>query len=166
MGYTHYHNGLIFTDAKWEKLRRDVRKLLKSLPETVKVQREYNKATRPLVGKDAIAFNGVGEEGHETFWLPKEHELFSFTKTARKPYDLAVCCVLMLASIHAEGKYSEDDGIASDGINAAHGQWPDNVDQEWKDAWKHFHSIFPKVDKEMAFRMFKEKEMICRLIDA
>ena len=166
MGYTHYHNGLIFTDAGWEKLRRDVRKLLKSLPENVKVQREYDRATRPLVGKDVIRFNGVGEDGHETFWFPKVWEGFCFTKTSRKPYDLAVCCVLMLASFHADGGDPKEDGISSDGINAAHGQWPDNVDQEWKDAWKHFKTVFPKIDKGMAFKLFTEKEMICRLIDA
>lgn len=161
MGYTTYWKKLSFTDANWEKLRKDVRKLLKTLPEGVKVQREYDKDSRPLIGKDAIAFNGVGDDGHETFWLDKNETAFSFCKTARKPYDLAVCGVLMLASIHATS-----GEISSDGINEAHGQWPDNVDQEWKDAWKHFQTIFPKIDKEMAFKLFPSKEMICRLIDA
>lgn len=161
MGYTTYWKNLSFTDIAWEKLRKDVRKLLKTLPEGVKVQREYDNDSRPLIGKDAIVFNGMGADGHETFWLDGKEVEFSFCKTARKPYDLAVSCVLMLASIHAtRGE------ISSDGINAAHGQWPDNVDQEWKDAWKHFHSVFPKIDKENAFRLFTEKEMICRLIDA
>lgn len=161
MGYTHYTGNLKFSDSSWEKLRKDVRKFLKNLPENVKVQREYDNDSRPLIGKDAIVFNGVGEDGHETFFLTKNGNAFSFCKTARKPYDLAVCGVLMLASVHATS-----GEISSDGINAAHGQWPDNVDQEWKDAWKHFRSIFPKIDKEMAFKLFTEKEMICRLIDA
>lgn len=161
MGYTTYFKGLIFNDVSWEKLRKDVRKLLKNLPEGLKVQREYDNDSRPLIGKDAIVFNGVGDDGHETFWLDKNETAFSFCKTARKPYDLVVCCVLMLASIHATS-----GEISSDGINEAHGQWPDNVDQEWRDAWNHFRSIFPKIDKETAFKMFREKEMICRLIDA
>lgn len=161
MGYTHYMRSVTILDVNWEKLRKDVRKLLKNLPEDVKVQREYNNDSRPLIGKDAIVFNGVGEDGHETFWVDRKDPGFSFCKTARKPYDLAACCVLMLASVHAtSGK------ISSDGINAAHGEWPDNVDQEWKDAWKHFQTIFPKIDKEKAFKLFTEKEMICRLIDA
>lgn len=167
MGYTHYNRNLSFTDVSWEKLRKDVRKLLKNLPEGLKVQREYDNDSRPLIGKDAIVFNGVGEDGHETFWLDKNETAFSFCNTARKPYDLAVCCVLMLISAHAtSGK------ISSDGINAAWSHertgnsYPGNVDQEWKDAWKHFHSIFPKIDKEKAFKLFHNKEMICRLIDA
>lgn len=167
MGYTHYHNNLSFTDATWEKLRRDVRKLLKNLPEDVKVQRGCDNDSRPLNGKAEIVFNGVGNDGHETFWLEKQEKAFSFCKTARKPYDLAACGVLMLASLHATS-----GEISSDGINAAWSHertgnsYPDNVDQEWKDAWKHFHSIFPKIDKEKAFKLFHNKEMICRLIDA
>lgn len=165
MGYTHYTRDLKFSDSSWEKLRKDVRKLLKTLPEGVKVQREYDNDSRPLIGKDAIVFNGIGEDGHETFWLGKEGDAFSFCKTARKPYDLAVCCVLMLASY-----YAISGEISSDGINAAHGQWPDNVDQEWKDAYIHFRKVFPKLGlsilAESVFSNFTEKEMICRLIGA
>ena len=167
MGYTHYHKNLSFTDATWEKLRRDVRKLLKNLPEDVKVQREHNNDSRPLIGKDSIIFNGVGENGHETFLMDKKASEFEFCKTARKPYDLAACGVLMLASVHATSGQ-----ISSDGVNGAWkheptgNSYPDNVDQEWKDAWKHFQTIFPKIDKEKAFKLFHNKEVICRLIDA
>ena len=158
MGYTHYNRDVNFTNVSWEKLCKDVRKLLKNLPESVEIQRDCGFR---LISKSSIVFNGVGEDHHETFILAKNINAFSFCKTARKPYDLAVCGVLMLASVHATS-----GEISSDGINAAHGQWPDNVDQEWKDAWKHFHSIFPEIDKGMAFKLFTEKEMICRLIDA
>lgn len=162
MGYTHYFE-VKFSDNGWEKFRKDVRKLFKSLPETVKIQREYDNDSRPLNGKDKIVFNGVGDDGHETFWLDKNGE-WAFCKTAQKPYDLAVCCVLMLASWNGiSGK------ISSDGINEAHGQWPDNVDQEWKDAWKHLQTVFPGMKiqaiKESVFTLFPDKEMILRMID-
>lgn len=67
MGYTTYWKNLSFTDTNWEKLRKDVRKLLKTLPEGVKVQREWDNDSRPLNGKAEIVFNGVGNDGHETF---------------------------------------------------------------------------------------------------
>ena len=161
MGYTHYWQGITFTDSNWEKLHKDVRKLFKSLP--VNIQREYDNSSRPLVGKDAIVFNGVGNDGHETFFLSKGDPEFSFCKTSQKPYDLAVCCVLMLASVHGDMN-GKDVGISSDGINAAHGQYPDNIDSEWIEAFSHFKNIFPKIGKEKAFRLFREKEMICRIM--
>ena len=45
----------------------------------------------------AIMFNGLGEEAYETFGLVFDGD-WNFCKTARLPYDLAVKCILMLAT--------------------------------------------------------------------
>ena len=43
-----------------------------------------------------IAFNGLGKDSHETFCLSFDGD-WNFCKTARKPYDIAVKAMLMLA---------------------------------------------------------------------
>lgn len=87
--------------------------------------------TKPTINSEKIIFNGVGEQAHETFCLerkrePRQYEqqqikngkkiFFEFTKTARKPYDLAVCSALIIAkqylndkiSIHSDGSIKDE----------------------------------------------------------
>jgi hypothetical protein len=67
--------------------------------------------TKPTFSSQEIVFNGVGENAHETFFVPRTLEedfeqldatgkLFTFTKTARKPYDVAVCACLIVLKHH------------------------------------------------------------------
>jgi len=80
----------------------------------------------PEINNECICFNGsnVGDLGHETFLLEQKREprrfnqynketdfSFNFTKTARKPYDLAVCACLIIAKEY----FREDIIIKSDG---------------------------------------------------
>lgn len=138
MGYTHYFktskDGIPV--AAWEKICADVKTLLSNLPkhslsaggynatDSLVLQLEYDEpGTLPLVDDSRIQFNGNAELGHETFWFervptPSEHGLdgnrdyvFAFCKTARKPYDLVVCAVLIVAAKHAASYL----GIGSDG---------------------------------------------------
>lgn len=161
MGYTTYWRNIKFSVPQWLAFRADVKVFLSNLPSEVLIQREYDIHKKPLVGMATIAFNGVGEEGHETFYFEKKSKDFNFCKTARKPYDLAVCGVLMLASLHATS-----GEISSDGFQAAHGDYPEYVDQEWKDAWKHFQTVYKIGTKEQIFKLFPDSEVLCRLIDA
>lgn len=137
--------------------------VLSHLPENVKVKYECDSADEAAVTSKMVRFNGVNEKGHETFLLEFKPSPFEFCKTARKPYDLAVCASLILASY-----YAESGEISSDGINAGweNGEikYPDNVDSEWKDAWEFMHRLFYSREKEDCFKLFPEKEMICRLI--
>lgn len=131
IGYTHYFrtskNGIPV--AAWEKICADVKTLLTNLPATAHKgplaiafeEDEPHKA--PEVSDAAIRFNGVGQNGHETFLLerlptPSEHgfddkagTVFAFCKTEYKPYDLVVCAVLIVAAKHAASSL----GISSDG---------------------------------------------------
>ena len=42
-----------------------------------------------------FGFNGIGDLSHETFALNVGENEWNFCKTARKPYDLAVCMILL-----------------------------------------------------------------------
>lgn len=64
---------------------------------------------------EVICFNGDERKGHdlghETFYLTREGEGFSFCKTARKPYDWLAVATLLLVEQVCPGCYE----IASDG---------------------------------------------------
>jgi hypothetical protein len=101
MGYTHY----------WERPPRlpaqafgqalvDCRRLL---PELNVPLAGSNGKGKPKFSSDAIVFNGVAAESHETFDIRLEEAdpgdgslAFTFCKTVRKPYDLAVQAALIV----------------------------------------------------------------------
>jgi len=93
----------------------------------------------PEVSPDMIRFNGWKDDGHETFlvtrempeipdWSSDKSASFDFCKTARKPYDLAVCLVLLSMKRHAP----ESVQISSDG------EW----DVEWLEARHVYNKLF------------------------
>lgn len=140
MGYTQYfytHKDGIPVSA-WEKICADVRTLLANLPahsdnaggyhssDPLEIAWEHDEPNKaPEVSSAMIQFNGTdgaNDLGHETFHLERvpeqwdksakdEKEIFACCKTARKPYDLVVCGVLIVAAKHA-GKYIR---VSSDG---------------------------------------------------
>lgn len=79
---------------------------------------------------DKIAFNGIeeGDLGHETFGLRVGDEGFEFCKTARKPYDLAVCMMLIALKNHLKDSVE----ISTDG-----------GDEEWEQPIKLYKKLFP-----------------------
>ena len=110
---------------------------------------EYDEADKEIeISKECIQFNGIGDEGHETFVLFPKSGPFEFCKTARKPYDLAVSSVMILASL-----LSEKGQISSDGIGK------NETDQEWKDAWKFVSGFYPGICKDPA-KVFKSFEIL------
>lgn len=140
MGYTHYwRQTRDFTDDEWLKLRQGAGQVVSALrnakalrerdipavPFDIPLAYEDDEPDRPpVVSLDEIRFNGVGEDGHETFYLtrrkPEKREFdrlyetegaFDFCKTARKPYDAAVVAVLTIAHTVAPGVLT----LSSDG---------------------------------------------------
>lgn len=112
--------------------------------------REYDspKSGNPEVTPDHIRFNGWKDEGHETFlvtrerpdppsWDPASKESFDFCKTARKPYDLAVCLVLLSMSRHAPRSVR----VGSDG------DW----EMEWTEARRVYKEMFG-VEPKLLFK--------------
>lgn len=122
MGYTHYfQQQREVTDKEWTAIMTDAANIIQAaINSGIVLVREYDdQKEKPYVGLDLIAFNGLGENGHETFYLPKEMEAgrgtdkyrFNFCKTARKPYDDAVAAILLSMNHHAPGAWD----IGSDG---------------------------------------------------
>ena len=105
MGYTHYWRQLRdFTDTEWNELARLTKLITVGVSTTVTLDpAEFN------IDNEEIRFNGVGDDGHETFILTKKKRAkadyeeqhaydrqgaFDFCKTAGKPYDKYVVAVL------------------------------------------------------------------------
>lgn len=75
------------------------------------------------ISDEVIQFNGVGDDGHETFYINPVPEVpswrdtaFDFCKTARKPYDVPVAMILLaidhfmptVMTISSDGWWDED----------------------------------------------------------
>jgi hypothetical protein len=137
LGYSHYYyqTGDIPQD-RWESLCLDAFKAIDHCADLkIPLVFECDDPKPPLISDDAIRFNGVGNDGHETFILNKnpgiplrEGRHFDFCKTAHKPYDLAVGLVLLLALHHAP----EIISVSSDG------RW----DSEWVYIREAYRKLF------------------------
>ena len=157
MGYTHYiYRKKDFTREQWEKISLETLDIIVKWCDRKKIvlAREYDSPaeaqpslfggpkmlpTPPEGTPDHIRFNGWKDEGHETFlvtrlrpdlpsWDPEAKESFDFCKTAQKPYDLAVCLVLLSMKRHAPRSVR----IGSDG------DW----DCEWVEARRVYKELF------------------------
>ncbi len=110
MGHTNYmSNKPAFTDAQWAAFCNDVKAILK-LHARFLADGHGTKGTKPHVGRAEIAFNGRGDDAHETCYIPKAASEFEFCKTAQKPYDGAVVAVYRLVR-----KYLPSTELSSDG---------------------------------------------------
>jgi hypothetical protein len=110
MGYTHYFTAVKKpTTKQWAALTKAVKQVFKDHGEFIQLESDDSK--KPLANTSIIRFNGIEDEGHETFYFPKDQDGFSFCKTARKPYDEIVTACLTLANHFAPGCYD----IGSDG---------------------------------------------------
>jgi hypothetical protein len=105
MGYTHYWtvSKPIVEAETWKKIIDDVRVIVSKSP--APLAREFDNTTeKPHIDGAFIAFNGIGDNGHETFWVSRvndrkpryvgDNPQWSFCKTAHKPYDVTVTAIL------------------------------------------------------------------------
>lgn len=137
MGYTHYWYKKPELDAtRWAAFVADCRKIIEAVDGTtsetaggyhkddaVRLVYEYDEVKKkPELSPDLVRFNGAGGLGHETFYFERvvakgdmgtvrNGRVFSFCKTARKPYDVAVTACL----IAAKHCFGDDIKISSDG---------------------------------------------------
>lgn len=141
MGYTHYYyQKKSIPQKKWEKIAVDCMKVFEFCEDNgIKIVYEYDNDVQSEVSDTKIRFNGFGNEGHETFsiWKDKPEEsvntlgtdeYFSFCKTARKPYDLAVGLVLLVVKKHSPNSIR----VASDG------DW----DEDWSEIRRAYKILF------------------------
>ena len=91
-----------------------------------------NGTGEPIITDTLVCFNGDAEKdhNHETCYLALDNDdyEFDFCKTARKPYDVAVCLTLLCF----KKTFGDDFSYSSDG----------NEDDE---GWKMAHNIFNKI---------------------
>ena len=125
---------------QWEKVCLEAFQILDHCAKNkIDLAWEYDVKKPPEVSPDMIRFNGSKDDGHETFlvtrempeipdWSSDKSASFDFCKTARKPYDLAVCLVLLSMKRHAP----ESVQISSDG------EW----DVEWLEARHVYNKLF------------------------
>lgn len=91
-----------FTADEWRHLSNAVKKIIRTT--AYPIAKEYDEPNQPPTITDGlIAFNGVGDDGHETFWLERHGHGFNFCKTAEKPYDVVVVATLIVADAIAPG---------------------------------------------------------------
>lgn len=121
MGYTHYWRSAPKL-TNWALFAKVVTEIL--AVNKVPVQFESDDPRPVEVTDSRVRFNGVGADGHETFYFMRDNPLdvedvrtekqerrFAFCKTATKPYDAVVCAVLLAAN---EAFGAEID-VSSDG---------------------------------------------------
>ena len=108
MGYTSYFpfKGKLdeVTKNGWHAVVPIVRDIIERHKDLLCL--EYDETDKPpLVDEEnfVIQFNGKGEDGHETFFVNLKDTEFAFCKTARKPYDIAVCEILLVLCAYIPG---------------------------------------------------------------
>jgi hypothetical protein len=123
MGYTHYWEAKPLKGKKLAEVERRYRETgvpaLRALFARFAglLAREFDRPDEPPQADErVVAFNGIGEDGHETFYVEvdklfRDGKEFGFCKTARKPYDAAVCAALLIL-----GRVNPEMGIGSDGF--------------------------------------------------
>jgi len=144
MGYTTYVRTGKWNkrdEAGWEKALPIVKKILKKYKDIVK--EECDKKGSAIANTKEIRFNGIGEDGHETFLVRNSAVQtdsgytdpgFCFCKTARKPYDIVVsevCLVLKAFCPHFD--------LDSDGFSGYLSEQTDGVkvDASWDQAMEN-----------------------------
>lgn len=111
MGYTHYWKSMKIGKTVWQSITTDVKKLFKNLPDGLEIA-GGDGTGEPIVNDSDIILNGVEskDEDYETFYFSIVGTDFSFTKTARRPYDIVVQAVLIIIKHH-----SNEINVSSDG---------------------------------------------------
>jgi len=107
LGYTQYY----YAASKWRPTKRQWKQLLIDtdaiiVASAVGVERIYKYDPD---GDVIIWLNGFGDDlGHETFILQRKSDDNEFCKTDRKPYDVVVAAILIIA--HTMGLAVSSDG--------------------------------------------------------
>ena len=115
MGYTHYWTpSANLVPNVFKQAVSDCRKVCRALHEQdgLAIQRDFDDPRPAQFTPTTIWFNGVGNDGHETFAVLRDGSgSLEFCKTAEKPYDSAVCaCLLILNHYFGPSFLVDSDG--------------------------------------------------------
>jgi hypothetical protein len=141
MGYTHYYH-FKKNIKDFNSASKEVKTLLEeATPKTFTYWGDKKRKTlkicggngedKPVFGNKYLCFNGERYKGldYEGFFLDgtTEHQ---FCKTARQPYDVAVC----LALLRLKDMYGDDFEYSSDGYCPMDTNNYNGLESEWKKA--------------------------------
>lgn len=115
MGYTHYYTikssylkEEASLDLKVPEIAEDIRALV--LASELPIGNAMgDRDSDPMLGPEAIGFNGIGDDRYESFNYPPSFNLnrdagitegFGFTKTQYRPYDVVVTASLIAVKHH------------------------------------------------------------------
>ena len=117
MGYTHYFKFAKFiTKEQMAEVAENVKDVFGTFPMVTKrLKGPYGKGEPIITDKyRPISFNGDAEknEDYESFVVKAEDLGFHFCKTARRPYDLAVCLCLIIL----KDNFGDSFKFCSDGV--------------------------------------------------
>lgn len=155
MGYTHYFNftSSNFKDKFIEKELEIVKDICKRYEKIIRYEQETQEP--PLITEKLIRFNGIHEDAHETFYLDFS-EGFVFCKTARKPYDLPVCEVLLVIKYFNSNKFElSSDGfwVGKDSAEKFEEKNILELDGNWNTAIENVKNLY---GIELNFKLVKE----------
>ena len=151
-GYSNYWKHTEdFTPQEWSKIVRLTKTVIKRAERGGIVIRGGFGKGNPKINNKEIWLNGDGKEDldHETFYITKKVKGdWSFTKTARKPYDAVVASILLGIQKIAPKKFSAkaDGKLKMGGVN----NWKTesvneartiNVEPNWEGVWRYFKHI-------------------------
>lgn len=111
MGYTHHWNNVNLTD----ELVEDAVAIVHSTD--VELTDDDGYGDPAIVSFAELKFNGIDEDGHETFWLRADAD-GDFCKTAEKPYDIVVSAVLTAVILQDAGYVASDGTMQDEGWQA------------------------------------------------
>lgn len=132
MGYTHRWklNGELS-----EAVLKDIQLVVNKYRDLI--QYEADDDRDPEVSPNMIRFNGIGNDSYETF-LVEPHKQ-DFCKTGRRPYDIAVCEVLLVLKHHFRDNFE----LESDGFWVTEGDFlKDKFDGTWNEALENVKRDF------------------------
>ena len=112
MGYTNYWEcETDFTDDEWNAVCNEA-EYIKDIDSPYQENMFRTLDSVNIINDitfENISFNGVGDNGHETFILEKKATDFSFCKTAQKPYDIYVWHLLTFCQMIKKDFYAKRD---------------------------------------------------------
>lgn len=124
MGYTSYWRKTATIPCNaWSKIIADTLKVYNHPSVNSLIQQDNDVPSQPIANANLICFNGIGENGHESFYFKKDFDNeslrysgnnrdFGFCKTARKPYDVVVTAILWIVVKHTTHvKVTADGGF-------------------------------------------------------
>ncbi len=118
MGYTHYiSRAADFGAAEWADITAAARTIIRACEgRGVRVAGPHGYGA-PRVTDAEIALNGSVDDAWESFDLTRETASWSFCKTNRAPYDLAVTAILLYAARRSPSAITIDSDGEIDGAD-------------------------------------------------